>query len=86
MNSDKIVIEIDRDIYRMCMVCAAFLVLPVFFIIILPWTGALGSPMSLFVVWPLIVMVVLYCFSRWIREPAADGESVTGWPEQVFEE
>ncbi|MFW9800258.1 MAG: hypothetical protein ACFFD9_07475 [Candidatus Thorarchaeota archaeon] len=86
MNSDKIVIEIDRDIYRICMVCVAFLVLPIFFLIILPWTGALGSPMSIFVIWPIVVIVVLYCFSRWRREPIADADSVIDWPEPMFEE
>ncbi|MHA2352156.1 MAG: hypothetical protein ACXABX_03460 [Candidatus Thorarchaeota archaeon] len=86
MSSDKIVIEIDRDIYRLCLVCIAVLLLPVFFLFILPWTGMLGSPISIFVTWPLIVIVMLYCFSRWKSEPSTDTDLLRNQSEPVFEE
>jgi hypothetical protein len=77
LSSDKIVIEIDRDIYRLCLVCIAFLFLPIFFLFVLPSTAIFGwySPVSLLVVWPLTVIVILYCFSRWESEPSSDRTS-----------
>ncbi|MHA2079857.1 MAG: hypothetical protein ACW99H_01785 [Candidatus Thorarchaeota archaeon] len=86
MSSDKIVIEIDRDIYRLCLACIAVLFLPVFFLFILPWSGMFGSPISIFVMWPLIVIVMLYCFSRWKSEPSTDTDLLRNQSEPVFEE
>jgi len=88
MSSDKIVIEIDRDIYRICLVCIAVLSLPFFFLFVLPFTYAFGyySPINILVIWPLFIIVVLYCFSRWRGEPSTGTSSLRDHSEQVFEE
>jgi len=87
LSSDKIVIEIDRDIYRLCMACAVVAFLPVFIFIITPLTGFLAFlfgwyfPISIFVVWPLVVILFLYCLSRWESEPSPEADSIMNQPE-----
>jgi hypothetical protein len=86
LSSDKIVIEIDRDIYRLCLICVAVLYLPVFFLFILPLTFRVLPLVTVFVTWPLIVIVMLYCFSRWKSEPSTDTDLLRNQSELVFEE
>ena len=86
MSSDKIVIEIDRDIYRLCLICIAVLYLPTFFFFVLPLTFRVLPLVTVFVTWPLIVIVMLYCVSRWKSEPSTETDSPRDQMELVLEE
>lgn len=85
MSSDKIVIEIDRDLYRLCMLCVAVMILPVFLLIILPWMGMLLGPINILVLWPLVVIVILYCISRLDNEATIGIDSVMDSTESASE-
>ncbi|KXH75884.1 MAG: hypothetical protein AM326_08390 [Candidatus Thorarchaeota archaeon SMTZ-45] len=64
MNSDKTVIEIDRDILQPSLICVAIFIIPIFFLFILPIIQIVRMPFSILVIWPLIVIFALYCLNR----------------------